>query len=399
MESTDPAAGEPGQPRPAAAPPPLLAPAGLEGVVVADTSIGAVRGLEGFYHYRQYSAVELAERRSFEDVWYLLFEGALPTDRERERFREEIAPLRAVPDEVAELLPAIARAQASGGPLDGLRTAISLAGACAGLRPTHDLDRAAVRRDALRMAAMVPALVTALYRLSTGREPIASDPGLPYAADYLFMMTGAVPEERFARAIEKYLISTIDHGFNSSTFAARVVTSTGADVAGALAAAVAALSGPLHGGAPSRALDTLDEIGTPDRAEAWVRSAVARGERMMGFGHRVYRTEDPRAAMLRGVAQQLGGPLVDYAVQVEKTVVEVLAELKPGRRIYANVELYAGVVMELCGLPREMFTPTFATSRVVGWCAHILEQAANNRLIRPDARYVGPPPPVPVPPA
>ncbi len=211
------------------------------------------------------------------------------------------------------------------------------------------------------------------------------------------MITGEVPEDQFARGIEQYQITTVDHGFNASTFTARVITSTGADLAAAVVGGIGALSGPLHGGAPSRALDMLDAIGTPDKTDAWVRDAVDEGERIMGFGHRVYKTEDPRSRLLKGVAERLGGDMVDFAKQVEKTVVDVLAELKPGRELYANVEFYAGVVMDRCGLPREMFTPTFASSRVIGWCANILEQAADNRVIRPSARYVGPPPPQPVP--
>jgi citrate synthase len=197
--------------------------------------------------------------------------------------------------------------------------------------------------------------------------------------------------------VEQYLISTIDHGFNAPTFTARVITSTGADLGAAVVGAIGALSGPLHGGAPSRALDMLDAIQKPENAEAWIRNAVESGDRIMGFGHRVYKTDDPRSVMLRGVAERLGGPNVEFAKKVERTVVEVLAELKPGRQLYTNVEFYAGVVMDRCGIPREMFTPTFASSRVIGWCAHILEQAADNRLIRPSARYVGPPPPQPVP--
>jgi citrate synthase len=206
-----------------------------------------------------------------------------------------------------------------------------------------------------------------------------------------------VPEPEHARAIEQYLISTTDHGFNSSTFTARVITSTGADLGSAVVGAIGALSGPLHGGAPSRALDMLDAIGTPDRAEAWIREQVSQGKRVMGFGHRVYKTDDPRSVMLRGVAERLGGETVDFAKQVEKTVVEVLAELKPGRQLYANVEFYAGVVMDKVGIPRVLFTPTFTSSRVIGWTAHVLEQAGDNRLIRPSAHYHGPPPPEPVP--
>ena len=197
---------------------------------------------------------------------------------------------------------------------------------------------------------------------------------------------------------------TVDHGFNASTFTARVIASTGADVAACLVGALGALSGPLHGGAPSRALDTLDAIGTPDRIDPWIRQRVLAGDRIMGFGHAVYRTEDPRSRMLRGVAESLAAEdagaerLVTLAEQVERRVVEILAELKPGRELHTNVEFYAGVVMALCGLPREMFTPTFAVARVVGWSANVLEQALDSKIIRPSARYVGPPPPQPVPP-
>jgi citrate synthase len=161
--------------------------------------------------------------------------------------------------------------------------------------------------------------------------------------------------------------------------------------------AIGALSGPLHGGAPSRALDMLDAIGEEDKAEPWLRDAVERGDRLMGFGHRVYKTDDPRSKMLREIAERLGGPKVDLAEAIERKAIDVLADMKPGRRLYTNVEFYAGVVMETCGVPREMFTPTFASSRTIGWTSHILEQAADNRLIRPSANYVGPPPPQPVP--
>ncbi len=211
------------------------------------------------------------------------------------------------------------------------------------------------------------------------------------------MLTGTEPAPDVARAIGTYLISTVDHGFNASTFTARVVASTGADVGAAVVAAIGALSGPLHGGAPSRALALLDQIGTPDRIDEVVRPMIERGDKIMGFGHAVYRTDDPRSLMLRDVARELGGPLAAFAEQVESRVIELLDELKPGRGLKTNVEFYAGVVMEQCGVPRHMFTPTFASSRVIGWCANILEQAADNKIIRPSARYMGPPPPQPVP--
>ncbi|MGW0710435.1 citrate synthase/methylcitrate synthase [Streptomyces sp. NPDC002643] len=372
-------------------------PRGLAGVVVTDTSLGDVRGREGFYHYRQYSAVELARTRDFEDVWHLMVHGELPDAARRAAFDAQVRPLRSLPDEVRAALPAIAAASTRSGPLSGLRTALSLFGAAKGFRPVYDLDADRRRADALAASAVVPTVLTALYRLGRGLDPVNPRDDLPYAANYLYMLTGSEPNPQHARAIEQYLVSTIDHGFNASTFTARVITSTGADVAACLVGAVGALSGPLHGGAPSRALDTLDAIGTPDRIDPWIRDRVLAGDRIMGFGHPVYRTEDPRSRMLRDIAQRFGGPRVDFAVEVERQVEAILAELKPGRELHTNVEFYAGVVMELCGIPREMFTPTFAAARVIGWSANILEQAEDPKIIRPAARYVGPGAPVTVP--
>ncbi|MFE4531781.1 citrate synthase/methylcitrate synthase [Streptomyces anulatus] len=373
-------------------------PRGLAGVVVTDTALGDVRGREGFYHYRQYSAIELAQTRGFEDVWYLMVHGELP-DRAAAAadFAARTAALRTLPAEVREALPAIARAGAVSGPLAGLRTALSLLGASAGFRPVYDIGAEQRREDALAACAAVPTILTALHRLGQGLSPVEPREDLPHAANYLYMLTGSEPEPEHARAVEQYLISTVDHGFNASTFTARVVASTGADLAACLVAAVGALSGPLHGGAPSRALDTLDAIGTPDRIDGWIREQVLSGRRIMGFGHPVYRTEDPRSRMLKSLAQGFGGPLVDFAVEVERQVEAILAELKPGRELHTNVEFYAGVVMELCGLPRAMFTPTFSAARVIGWSANILEQAEDSKIIRPAARYVGAPPPQPVP--
>jgi citrate synthase len=369
-------------------------PRGLEGVVVAETSVGDVRGEEGFFHYRQYAATELAARRSFEDVWKLVLDGELPDRAESERFAAEVAVARTLPDALVRLLPEVARA---GSVLDGLRTAVSMLGAELGWRPSVDLAGEELREQAIRIGAVMPTLVASLARLRKGEDPVPARPDLPHAANYLWMLTGREAPADHVRAVEQYLVLTVDHGFNASTFTARVITSTGADLAAAICGAIGALSGPLHGGAPSRALDMLDGIGTPDRAEAWIRDAVRRGDRIMGFGHRVYKTDDPRSQFLRETARSLGGPLVHFAEEVERTAVEVLAELKPGRRLYTNVEFFAGVVMHTAGIPRELFTPTFATSRTIGWTAHVLEQAADNRLIRPAARYVGPPPPQPVP--
>lgn len=464
-------------------------PRGLKGVVVTDTEIGDVRGQEGFYHYRQYSAIELATRCQLEDVWHLLIDGCLPDWRQREAFAGEIRTLRRLDPRWKQILKEIAQAgagplaavgvgagpagaraadagvgaagpdadvagagaggpgamraragmgaagpgagvagrdadvagpdadvagaRAAGGagigglkgeaeartgiaPMDGLRTVLSLAGSARGMRPLMDISEDQRRSDALYACAVTPTILAALYRLTLGLEPIEPRDDLPYAANYLYMLTGELPDPAKAKAIESYLISTIDHGFNASTFTARVIASTGADLMACLVGALGSLSGPLHGGAPSRALETLDAIGTRDNADAWLREKILAGERIMGFGHPIYRTEDPRSRMLKGIAQSFGGDLVEFAMHVEQRVLALLEELKPGRELHTNVEFYAGVVMELCGVPREMFTPTFACSRVIGWCANVLEQARDSKIIRPSARYMGPEAPQPV---
>jgi len=373
----------------------IEAPPGLEGVIVAETEVGDVRGQEGFYHYRQYDAVELADKLPLEDVWHLLFDGHLPTAAERDAFLAEVRPLRRIPEPVAEVLPALAASSQT--VMEAVRTAISMVGAVEGFKPTLDIDHAERRRNAMQLCAVMPTLIMAVHRLQQGLDPIEPRDDLGYGANYLWMLTGEEPDPDKGRGVEQYQITTIDHGFNASTFTTRVITSTGADVAAAVVDGMGALSGPLHGGAPSRALDLLDAIGTVENARPYLVDAIQRGEKIMGFGHRVYKTDDPRSVFLRGVAERLGADKIDFAKQVERTVVEVLAELKPGRNLYANVEFYAGVVMDHCDLPRELFTPTFASSRIIGWCANLLEQAADNRIIRPSANYVGPPPPQPLP--
>jgi citrate synthase len=370
-------------------------PPGLAGVVAAETALGDVRGLEGFYHYRQYSAVELATRKPFEDVWQLMINGRLPDEAGREEFAHLVRPARRLPDAVTAELPTIARLAAGSDLLGGLRAALALAGAAYGFGSLYDQTDEQRRQSAIQVGAITPVLVTSLYRLQHDQEPVAPRDDLDHAANYLWMLTGREPDERQWQAINAYLVSTIDHGFNASTFTARVIASTGADLGACVLGALGSLSGPLHGGAPSRALDTLDAIGSQDRIDSWVRDAVTSGRRIMGFGHPIYRTEDPRSAMLKQIARGFGGPLVDFAISVEEGVQRVLDELKPGRGLHTNVEFYAGVVMELCGVPREMFTPTFATARVIGWTAHILEQAQSSKIIRPSSRYVGPPPPQP----
>jgi citrate synthase len=364
----------------------LDAPRGLHNVVVTSTSIGDVRGDEGFYHYRQYSAIDIAESRTFEDAWFLMVEGRLPNLSERAEFSRTVAPLRVLSAQVREAVASVA-ATGPEQPLLALRTVLS---GMPGAVPLYESTEADKRATALRLCAVTPTVLAAVHRLRSGQEPIEPREDLTTAQNWLFMISGDVPSDAHARAVDRYLTATIDHGFNASTFTARVVASTGSDIASAVCAAIGAFAGPLHGGAPDRALDGLDQIADLADADSWARTKITAGERIMGFGHPVYRTEDPRSVMLRETAQQLGGELIDKAAQVEKVIAAALADLKPDRKLYANVEYYAGVLMELCGIPRSMFTPTFACSRIVGWCANIVEQSADSKIIRPIARYDGP---------
>ena len=365
-------------------------PAGLNGVAVADTAIGTVHGDEGFYHYRQYDATSLARTVGFEDVWYLFEHGELPDATALDRFRSDIAALRHLPAELEPLIGAVALT--GGSPLARLRTVLSATQQVLGLQPMLDLAPDERRRQARTLAALTPTVLAALHHAAAGTSIPEPEAGLGHAAAYLRAVTGRTPSAEHARALEQYLMLTIDHGFNASTFTGRVVASTGADVADVVCAAIGALAGPLHGGAPSRALDAVDAIGDPEHAAAYVRAELAAGRRIMGFGHAVYRAPDPRSGLLREVAASLGGPLVEQAMAIEVEILTTLAELKPDRPLPSNVEFYAGVIMETVGLPRSMFTPTFAVSRIVGWVAHALEQAAAGKLIRPAARYVGPQP-------
>ena len=326
-------------------------PPGLHGVVAADTAIGAVHGDEGYFHYGAYDAIELARTRSFEEVWWLIREGRLPSADELAQFRRSLAEQRRVPQGLKPLIEVVAAMDAP--PLAKLRAVLSASSQVLNLAPVIDLDDDGRREQSLRLAAIVAPVVAALNRRGRGEPPVEPDPSLGHAASYV-VVAGGGPA--------------------------------------GLSAALGALAGPLHGGAPSRALDALDQIGDPQRAADWVRGEVGTGRRIMGFGHAVYRASDPRSGLLREVAERLGGPLVERAVAIEAEILVTLAELKPERPLPSNVEFYAGVVMETAGLPRDMFTPTFAVSRTAGWCAHIVEQAAAGKLIRPSSRYIGPPP-------
>lgn len=369
---------------------PIDVPRGLTNVVVTETELSDVRGQEGFYHYRQYSATDLARTRSLEDVWQLLLNGQLPTPQQRESFAARIAGASKLSEELHEALPTIAAATVRADYLAGLRVALSLEGARSGMSPLFDLPREERQDDLIALASKAPTIIASLHRLQNRQAPVDPRPELGYVANYLYMLQDRVPAPEFVAALSGYLVAAMDHGFNASTFTARVIASTGADAASCLVGALGALSGPLHGGAPSRALDTLDAIGTVENIDAWITDRLTAGQRIMGFGHPVYRTEDPRSALLKEIALSFGGPRVDFAVAVEERVPVLLEKFKPGRQLHTNLEWYAAIVMELCGIDRELFTPTFAAARILGWTANVLEQAADPKIIRPSARYIGP---------
>ncbi len=340
--------------------------AGLEGVVAAETALSLVDGERGELIIAGFQVGDLAPKATFEDVIALLC-GDLP-----------LHGLRNVDPQVMRMLPAIAS------PMDALRMA-------AAAIPAIGDDR----EDGANLVAKFPTIVAALARLRSGREPITPRHDLGHAANYLYMLDGQVPAAPRVRALETYLNTVVDHGLNASTFTARVIASTGSDLVSAITGAVGALKGPLHGGAPGPALDMVFEIGDAARAEEILRRKVESGEKLMGFGHRVYKVRDPRADVLGAAAERLfnnGGDrkLYDLARAVEQVALRVLEEHKPGRHLQTNVEFYTALLLHGIGLDVPLFTPTFAVSRVVGWVAHALEQRRDNRLIRPQSLYVGP---------
>ncbi len=365
-----------------------IAPPGLKGLAVADTMLGAVRGQEGFFHYRQHNAAELARNRSLEDVWTLQIDGVLPPESPR----VDPGPLRVLPEPTLRFLDESSKFLTD--PMAVLRIGILAVGDHEARGPMLDRSDEEIHGDALRLAAIVPTILARHYRRRQGLTPVDPDPSISHAADYFRMVTDSIPSAEAERAVEQYLVATLDHGFNASTFTGRVVASTGADMAGSLVASVGALTGPLHGGAPSRCMQMIDEIGDPSAAADWIRARLNAGDKIMGFGHAVYRAEDPRGVVLREAATRLGGDLVERAAGIESQILAVLSEWRPDQRIVTNVEFWAGVVLELVGLPRQMFTPTFSVSRSIGWSAHVVEQHGEGKIMRPSARYVGPEPTV-----
>ena len=369
---------------------PAATPRGLDGVVAAQTRLSHVDGQAGELIIGGYQLKELAGRVAFEEAAHLLWRGALPSRDELAKLRREIAQLRALPEETMRVVRAAARTP----PIDALRMACATLSL--DLAHPDDISPAADMAAAKLLTARFPTVVAAHARLSVGKQPIGPRPDLPLSANFLYMVHGKEPDPIAARAIDAYWVTVIDHGMNASTFAARVIASTRSDMVSAVTGAIGALKGPLHGGAPGPVLDMLKEIKSADRAEAWVRNELAAGRRIMGFGHRVYKVRDPRADVLSKVADQLGSAalenrnLFDLARAAEQTILKVLEEVKPGRNLRTNVEFYTALVLQALGLEPRSFVATFACGRVAGWCAHVIEQHAEDHLIRPQSEYVGP---------
>jgi citrate synthase len=360
---------------------------GLEGVVAAQTRLSHVDGQKGELIVGGYPIEDLAPNATFEDVVYLLWHDRVPDPQELAAWREELARWRTLPAATVELL----RAAAGEGrpPMDVLRMAAG----------TLDLELPAEMRHneglGAVLVARLPTVVAAYWRLRQGLEPVAPATNLGHAANYLYMLTGARPSAAAARGLETYLNTVADHGLNASTFAARVIIATGSDMVSAVTGAIGALKGPLHGGAPGPALDMVFEIGTAEYAEPYLRAKLEKGERLMGFGHRIYKVRDPRAEVLGAAARTFyadegrADTLYELATAVEAEAVRLLHEYKPGRKLQTNVEFYTALLLHGLGLPVELFTPTFAIGRVAGWVGHAQEQIATGRLIRPASEYVG----------
>jgi citrate synthase len=374
-DATTPAAPE--APIEAPAPPKAERPysPGLEGVIAAETAVGFVDGANGRLLYRGYPIGQLVEKGTYGRVAELLWTGEW-------RKSARLAPTP-VPEPV---MCALHELPSHTHPMDALRTAVSVWGAWRRPHWPPTVDQAR------ELTAMAPSALAAFHRIRNGLEPVAPNPKLSLAGGFLQQLNGKDPDPAAARALDAYFIVGAEHGLNASTFTCRVIISTRSDLASAICGAIGALKGPLHGGAPAEVVSQLHEIGSPDRAEKWVREAIARGDKIMGFGHRVYRAYDPRAAALRKVAEGMADMAgwLDTAVKVEDVVLRVFGELKPDRVIKTNVEYYAAAVLQGVGLPVDLFPPTFALARMAGWSAHAIEQASADKLIRPDARYVGP---------
>ena len=356
---------------------------GLREIVAAETRISDIDGEQGRLWYVGYDIADLAANASFEEVVYLLHHGELPTQSQLDELTEFLVNERELSPFLAKMMPTLAQ-QAS--PMSMLRTSVSAASA---YDPDGwDESPEAQHRKALRLIAKVPTLIASYHRLRIGQEVLPPNPKLPHAANFLAMLLGIEPGLDDAAALDTTFVLYADHTMNASTFTARIIASTLADMFSAITGAIAALKGPLHGGANEEAMKMLEEVGAPENAEAYVRDRLERKEKIMGFGHAVYRTIDPRARVLKALSADVcerAGDLSWFEISnaIEATVAEQ-------RGLYPNVDFYAASVYHALGIPTDLMTPIFALARMAGWTAHVREQYADNKVIRPGSEYVGP---------
>jgi citrate synthase len=354
---------------------------GLKGVIAAETAISYINGEKGHLVYRGYEAKEIAINYSFEEAAYLLWNGKLPTFKETDNLDQQLKRNRELPKYIETILDQLPSNMETMGVL---RTAISAMGdASFTWKPTID--------QAIKLTAIMPTIIAYWKRKTIGLQPIKPKMEYGHVKNYLYMLTAEEPSDIHVKALETYMVLTLEHGMNASTFSARVTASTESDMVSAITSAIGTMKGPLHGGAPSDVTKMLTDIANKENAENWLRAKLELGERLMGFGHRVYKTKDPRALALREKALEVGkdDPWLALALHVEETAIQLLDEYKPGRKLYTNVEFFAAAVMRSINMEDELFTPTFTASRVVGWTAHILEQAEHNILFRPESQYIG----------
>jgi citrate synthase len=360
---------------------------GLEGVVVAQSKMSKVLGDVGRLIYSGYEIHDLAEHASFEEVAYMLWYCCLPSREQLDDFEADMIGRRGISFQVMELLRSTPKAAH---PMAALRTAIS--GLALNDPEADDLSHESLRRKAADLAAKTPTIIAAIDRVRKGLEVLGPRNDLNHAANFLYMLHGRAPSETEARAMNLYLVLLADHGFNASTFSARVTAATQSDMYSAVTSAIGTLKGPAHGGATEAAMQQLVDIGDVDNVEAWFQNARAQRRRVMGMGHRVYKAEDPRARHLRNMAAELAEQSDPNWFQIAQKLEEV-ARQDPyfiERKLYPNVDFYAPPVLSALGIEPDLFTTIFAMSRIVGWTGHLLEQYADNRLIRPRAEYVGP---------
>jgi citrate synthase len=359
--------------------------AGLANVIAAQTRLSSVNGLEGELIIAGFPLEDIASQATFEEMVYLLWNDALPTADQLTEFRQALVAQRVLSSATLEILRAAVQDRIP--PMEALLLGASTL--------SLDLANSDPHHQAMAVLARFPMIVSTYARFLNGQDIPSPRNELGHAANYLYMLFGEVPQPERVRGLETYLNTVVDHGLNASTFTARVITSTGSDLVSAVVGAMGALKGPLHGGAPGPALDMVFEIGEASRAERVIREKLARRERLMGFGHRVYRTRDPRAEVLSAAAEKMSRQSGDMALytlarEVEKVAVRLLAERYPDRNLQTNVEFYTALLLHGLGLSTDLFTPTFAISRVAGWTAHIFEQRQQSRIIRPESEYVGP---------